>query len=428
MVMFTFLAAAAADSTGKIELLKTIADTASSSDFAGGFGSVGKGIGSIFLLIVAIYYITSILDGGKFQLKMLVPFMIFLFVCNFNWVARPVTSFITTLSGSVVSGCNAASTRMKTEAGANANATAGEIVKRNRDSANPSNAKAVDELINPDDDFDKDDGGIVSDGTEDAGGKKKKERGIPKAVKKGVTAVGHNTNAAIQNELAGTQGQPVSTNRLNLQSLLVSIIDFLGEAFRTVLSILGSTMTGIIVAFGPITWAFAIIPGQGGTIKSWFLRLCQFSLYSPIVALINALAIKTVTTVCAGFSVSSLLYAIAQGIALLAAYTSVPSIAAMIIEGAQGAVSLSSGVQAATSMAGIAGAVDKAGGRVVSAVVGRNNVQNAKDFTTGMKNMGLGGMAKAVASGHGFKGMMAKARAEGREARMGMDRSSWKKN
>jgi uncharacterized membrane protein len=47
------------------------------------FAEIGIGIGSIMLLFVVIYYITSILDGGKFQLKMLFPVFIYFLVCNF---------------------------------------------------------------------------------------------------------------------------------------------------------------------------------------------------------------------------------------------------------------------------------------------------------------------------------------------------------
>ncbi|MBQ8482929.1 MAG: hypothetical protein IJ504_01330 [Bacteroidales bacterium] len=72
-----------------------------SLEMAEGVGRIGIGIGAIMLLIVVIYYIITILAGGKFQMKMLIPLLLFLCVCNFGWVARPVVQFTTTLSRSI---------------------------------------------------------------------------------------------------------------------------------------------------------------------------------------------------------------------------------------------------------------------------------------------------------------------------------------
>ena len=41
------------------------------------FGAVGRGIGAVMLLVVVFYYISSILDGGKFQIKMFISFFSF---------------------------------------------------------------------------------------------------------------------------------------------------------------------------------------------------------------------------------------------------------------------------------------------------------------------------------------------------------------
>ena len=38
---------------------------------------IGKGIASIMLMIVLFHYLVSMLDGGKFQLRMLMPLFIF---------------------------------------------------------------------------------------------------------------------------------------------------------------------------------------------------------------------------------------------------------------------------------------------------------------------------------------------------------------
>lgn len=176
-------------------------------------------------------------------------------------------------------------------------------------------------------------------------------------------------------------------------------------------------MAGLIVAFGPITFAFAIFPGQGGTIKSWVIRLCQFSLWAPICALVDCFSYKIFDMLADAGAGSSVLMAIAVAICNLVALTSVPSIASMIIEGAQGAVSLSNGLQ---TMAGaLTGGLTAAAG-AGSAVVGKDNVQTVKDTLSGAHNAGVVGAVKDLStSGNTFKGMLGRMHASGRATRLG---------
>lgn len=139
--------------------------------------------------------------------------------------------------------------------------------------------------------------------------------------------------------------------------LVVTVLDWVAQLLNIALTALGAVMTAIVVAFGPITWAFAIFPGNGKTIGAWAIRICQFVLYSPIVALIQAFF----TTCLYMFTQGSMSSSLAEGSAtvlaaaglilgLIAGLMSVPAIASMIIEGAQGAVTISQGLMTASSL------------------------------------------------------------------------------
>ena len=93
-----------ASSEESLTLLDSLRDI--SKETANGFTQIGIGIASIFFLIVVFYYVASILDGGKFQIKMLMPLLIYLIVCNFNIVSQPVVSFTSTLTKSLCDACD----------------------------------------------------------------------------------------------------------------------------------------------------------------------------------------------------------------------------------------------------------------------------------------------------------------------------------
>lgn len=398
----------------KVEVFKTITEAATKESFSNSFANAGQGIGAVFLMIVAIYYISSILDGGKFQLKMLVPFLIFIFVCNFSWVSKPVGSFISHISTAVNTGCSNANSSMLEGIKAKATDRITDVAANDAGSSDGKTKDARAQMLDPDKKLDTDDS---DDGRQMEKNSKRREGLIVRSVKKGVSAAGATANASLQKELDTDQGKDLEDYPQSATKTVLDIVGFICDVFKIVLQTLGSTMAGIIMAFGPITWAFAIIPGQGNTIKSWFLRLCQFSLYGPIVALINSLAVKTVCTFSTA-NMNSLLAGIAQGLALIAALTSVPSIASMIIEGASGAVSLSSGLQAASSAATVSGSILGAGGKAAGAVIGKDKLQGIKDGLSGMASMGVGGVAKA-AGRSGMKGMFDVAKRLGKQSRLG---------
>ncbi len=144
-----------------------------------------------------------------------------------------------------------------------------------------------------------------------------------------------------------------------LMGLLATILDWIAQLLNIALTAMGAVMTAIVVAFGPITWAFAIFPGNGKTIGAWAIRICQFVLYSPIVALIQAFFTTCLymftTGIVSDYSegAGTVLAAVGIIVGLIAALMSVPAIASMIIEGAQGAVTISQGLMTASSIAQI---------------------------------------------------------------------------
>lgn len=414
--------------------------------YSNGFCEIGKGIGAIFLLIVAFYYITSILDGGKFQLKMLLPLLIFLVVCNFSWISVPVTSFTDTLSSSLISTCNEVrNTQLKNS---NFESTDNYADMYNKNNASKDDARLLEDKLNPDSDKDeyfkqvaKNYGGQagywsnkanesnpssdgVSTNTESGTKAPPEPKGFgARAVKRGAMSAVNQVNYDIQQESASNTNAKaaIGSKNMGIWGLVNSICSVICEILGVVLGALGGIMTAIIVVFGPVTWAFAIFPGSGGTIKSWFIRLCQFALYAPICALINSFCTIIFTSFANRPAGGSVLFAIAIAMVNILCLTSVPSIASMIIEGAQGAVSLSQGLQTLTSAAGVAGSALAAGGKAGGAVIGKENLQALKDIKTGAQNMGVAGLAKGMKAG-GFKGMMSRARANGRSTRLGRNK------
>lgn len=434
--MLTFLDTA----TQTMNLTKSITDFAA-GDMASGFAAVGKGIGAIMLLIVVIYYISSILDGGKFQLKMLFPLLIFLFVCNFSWISKPVLSFTSTITGSLTTSVD--NTRF--------NALEQNGLKKSATIADMHNNEVVKEqrgmslgyaLIGPGGQllyniFSKSrerrlGGSSATDAVNASADDQRRDEGgfLHRKIKKGVHEELLQLSADFQAEASGEDYQDIGSDvedttkkqygsdHFTWSKIILVILSWITKILSTVLRAFGAVMTGIIVAFGPITFAFAILPGQGGTIKSWFIRLCQFSLYAPIVSLIDSFVVQSFYLVVNGNG-ESILMSIALTVCSLVALTSVPSIASMIIEGAQGAVSLSGGLQQ------IGGAVAKGaavGGGAAAIVIGKDRMQALKDIGHGMQNVGIGGVANVagrVASGSAsFKGAMRTFQASGRASRL----------
>lgn len=400
------------------ELTEYAADT-----IAPGFEDIGKGIGAIMLLIVSLYYISSILDGGKFQIKMLLPFLIFLFVCNFEWISTPVTSFTTTITESLVETCDGAKASILAKN--NCSETANINDMHNSKNGTPTDDE-IGTLLQRTGEAKDEDNQEETDG-QNAEPEVGKTRGLSLGVKRGMDKFVNNMSLEWQKEAAGesyanlsdksSSKKHFSLKNLSFQSLISSVVSWVCDIMSYVLRAFGGVMSGLIVAFGPITFAFAIIPGHGGNIKSWIIRLCQFSLWAPICALIDCFSVKIFDMLSTAAGTSSILMTIAVAVCNLVALTSVPSIASMIIEGAQGAVSLSSGLQ---TIGGALTAGGSAAAAIGSFAVGRDNVRAAQDTISGMRNAGISGVAKDIgASGHTFKGMLGRMQASGRATRLG---------
>lgn len=404
------------DSESVLKELSTFAVDVSDS-----FGMVGQGIGAIMLLVVVFYYITSILDGGKFQIKMMLPFLIFFIVCNFSWISKPVVSFTSAITEELVKSCASEKASLKDKVGCREGATFSDMANAtHQDEANDSGPviEEVYEGMNRGKDAPKDT--VSEPKTKGIYGK------ISYHVKKGIGEAATKGSLDFQKETSvqglNTDGNPdgkgfkPTTRNLGFLGLFAGLISFICTLMSSVLSAFGGIMTGLILAFGPITFAFAIFPGQGGTVKSWFIRLCQFSLWAPICALIDVFSVKIFCMLSGADSGASVAMTIAVALCNLVALTSVPSIASMIIEGASGAVSLSQGLQA---MGGALTVVGGLGMKGFHAVAGKDN---AISRTEGLKKQGASGLIRDVQAGkkagdsNAWKHALQKNQAFGRKA------------
>jgi hypothetical protein len=192
------------------------------------------------------------------------------------------------------------------------------------------------------------------------------------------------------NQDKSTSQKVFSSYQLTFAGLFAMLISWLVNIFALVLQAFGICLTALIVAFGPITFAFAIFPGKAGNMLSWFIRLCQYSLYAPIVSLLSVFFVELFVLMCnSGSGVMGFLLVISILIANFVLLLSTPTLASMIIEGASGAVSLSQGLQMLGSGLASAGST-VAGGYTLLA--GKDNALS--NFSSGLKQQGLGGFAK----------------------------------
>lgn len=369
-------------------------------ELAEGLGKIGVGIGAIMLLIVVIYHITAMLDGGRFQMKMLIPLLLFFIVCNFTWIAKPVLFFTTTLTETL-------STK---------------LVELKKGVLNPDDMdditticdsyiayKLEDDPTNPNykgHATDNDQGEETSAPLSSVSAK-----GFGGVIVKGVFETSANS---ISQDFATTKNEEVRKKKTSEThsgpGLLCRLVTWLCVAFGYCLKVFGIMMTSIVVAFGPITFAFAILPGRGSNIASWFIRICQFALYGPLCYFLDAFTSCAYKLLDSGTSSVGWTVVFALTIANLVGLLSVPTIASMIIEGASGAVSLSQGLQS------IGGATMTTGGFLMNASLGKNNV--IPNFLEGLKHKGALGVVREM-SGSGFKGAMKNIEQVGRQARFG---------
>ena len=326
-----------------------------------GFTAVGAGLASVFILIVIFVYTSKILEGGKFEAKMLLPLFIYLAVSNFGVVKGVVLPFTQGIS----KGCLAAvgdsrQQALQNMAGGEEASTLSQAMMAKLKKKHASNMDAASEKLNGDEKTEED--------SSESGENQDFENNDQKKLFGGITSVIQKIASLPQSlwdkfmdklkEMFLFMYKAADLHHMALKYslwfVLIGAMQILLDIMSFAMQALGAVMICIIMAFGPITWAFAVIPGNAGVIKSWFIRLCQFSLYGPIIAVINTFMVIMCDTL-SGSSVSfnsvgSDLMNVAMILcglfANFIALTSVPSIASMIIEGATGNVnSLSSGAQ-----------------------------------------------------------------------------------
>lgn len=361
-------------------------NTASSA--ANGLVAIGKGIGAIFLLFVIFYYVSAMLDGGKFQTKMLWPLLVFVIVCNFGLFASPVLSFVQSLQKGCIDVCKSRKESIKTSMGADSDASILSIFWQHAKlEAEQSGESALDEeaivLIEENEagnggstSFN---GGTGATGGDAGGGGRTSGEGtaeggngsggitfvyptdqdsntskVSKA--KGLKGLGNAILKCLQtweNKLASTFMDGFNVGRNAFKSaavyikygavgILAAVCQFIASVASILMILFGGVMMAVVVAFGPITFAFGIFPGNGRVIGSWCIRLCQFALYSPIAYMVDTFSLALAKMLINNDG--QILLVLALLLCNIALLFSIPGIASMIIEGASGSVSLSQGL------------------------------------------------------------------------------------
>lgn len=395
--------------TQSVHLASEINKMAAESGIMNGAAALGKGIGAIMLLFVVFYYASAILDGGKFQLKMLWPLVIFICAANFSIISKPVLSFTGAISGGIANsaasgGASLQEIANKTSRAASDNAGhvtmeehMGEVLDQMREvdlesyhvnthipvkqrgmptkvyesksskdgsyttvmefaEGSPITRHTKNSLIEKGrtDEADYSDMSSLSRVLQDF---------YDKTIKKSWTQLWADILYAISDEQLDNNS--INGNLFIL--IVAALLKFFVNIFALVMTAFGSIMTTIFIAFGPLIWGFAVFPGMGKNIGSWLIRLCQFALYGPVTIFIKNLSLSLLTiwgaetyTTATGMSFVGNCAAFVCAIFMLA---NVPSICSMIIEGAQGSASLSGGyhaMQGALSTALTGGVVGQA--------------------------------------------------------------------
>ena len=350
-------------------------------EMAEGLGKIGIGIGAIMLLIVIIYYVISMLDGGKFQMKMLVPLLLFFVVCNFNWVAKPALMFTTTLTESLTEKLLELKKTALNPGNLNDISTINDAYIVNHIENDPTSETHPDHQA-AEDDASPGAKAPVSSTSADAVAEKFADKTIGKMAERISTDFATTGNSEVL--------EKKTSERFSFAGLLCQFMSWICSAFSFCLKIFGIMMTSIIVGFGPITFAFAILPGKGSNVVSWFIRICQFALYGPLCTFIDTFTSCAYSLLETGLAVGWLMV-FALTVANLVGLLSVPTIASMVIEGASGAVSLSQGLQSIGAATMMSGSILKGG---FLAAAGRDNVFS--NFMEGMKHKGVTGFGRSV--------------------------------
>ena len=429
-----------------LSLVKLLFENA--GQFMRQFQSVGVAVASIFMLVIIFYYLTAILDGGKFQVKMLMPVVIYLFISNFSLVSRPVTAFVTALQRrcniaceqTVTADLDAVTERYYTdsqhymslepvedEAGEESykvtretrkiwgkqtlfsqnigtlncdNITDAFLANKNKDLDNfaPSDFRVFEmaarrnwwKIFNP--------VWFTSSILKD----KKKLKENPEDMEvRPLDRLGMKLMYGSQPGKFYFTKRGAVSNQFNFKAFILALFQFVCDIVEFMLKMLGALLIAILVAFGPLVWAFALLPGNGKFIMSWFLRLCQFALYSPIAAMIKGLGVKLYCELgngALGAGAGSFIMSCGLILCIIVALTQVPSIAGVIVDGAQGGIQFSNGISTMTSVLSATSAVALAPAKLGLGVAG------LATGNAGLASAGLGAFGGFAAGGQGNGG------------------------
>lgn len=345
------------DAYNLADSIRPVAETCSDA-----FMAAGKGLGSVFILICIFYFVTSILDGGKFQMKMLWPVALYLLVSNFGIVSKATLDFSKEVRESLTAGAQSAQSSLnKSSDGVNRTLFQYYVYMSVPKTASSVNT-AVEDLEN-DTPVDPKEGKNAIEG-ESKGGF------IVEAIKKAWFWIKKHIAMGLF-DVPGVDRDnwvPIAANSL-IFFIIASVIDAIATAMAVVMALFGIIMLYILIAFGPITWSFAIFPGNGKILGTWFIRVCQFSLYGPVALVIRTFCyaacgqlatssmnyLGTVGPMSySGDATFSFLMALVILICCIIALMNVPTICSSIIEGASNGVSM---MAAAGTLMGGANAV-----------------------------------------------------------------------
>lgn len=359
-----------------------------------GIAHIGIGIGALMLLIVVIYYIISLLEGGKFQLKMLIPMLLFFVVCNFGWVAKPVLTFTTTMTETLVESLNELRLNALNPDGQGKINNPHDHYVANNLEDDPTNKSNIEEPASEEDDLGDEASGTVAESSSDG------------FIRKALNTVVEFFSKKATEEFATTDSPDVmskkTSERFTFTGIMCQIMSWLASAVSYCLKIFGIMLTSLLIAMGPITFAFAMIPGRGSNIMSWFIRICQFALYSPLCAFIDAFTASAYSLLDSAMP-SSWLMVFGITLSNLLGLLTIPTLASMVIEGAAGSASISQGVQSlgmivslfASGMRGKSGSMGASGG------VPTSGGGSGSGGSSGGAGGGTGGSSSGGGSGSG---------------------------
>lgn len=333
-------------------------------NISGGLGSIGAAIASIFILVHIFACMSAILEGGKFQIKMLGPIVIYVLICNFFLVSTPTTTFFSALQEGVATEINVAYNSMFSIVDDNGNVTQQSrvdyFIEKYRENNAARLAQIDQALEQAKQDYNRDIEGMFSESdpeseevnTANKGFIKKNLQNLGNSLKRTLEEWWNNIKLMFVKSFYKIE-KNVESSYLNIilsigvAFLFLVVLDFLVGVLALMMTSMGGILFGIAIVFGPITWAFGLLPGNSGVIKSWFIRICQYALYGPLCHLVSYFCMVVLSKFIGNMAAVSGF--IALTLCNLVLLTAIPSIASWIIEGAAGGISLSQGLQTLAS-------------------------------------------------------------------------------